>query len=161
MIYALIGVFLAGLGVGASVTYKIDQTAILRLENAIDQSNAKGTVLLEATREKVNSAKHEAVKFNRELDDANKSAITTINALDSQLDALRLFASARVKPRCSDALPAGGDPGVSEDAAGDAQFSTELIELIKNKSRECEIVAQYAQGAYKFANSGAGCGIAK
>lgn len=147
-------------GSGYLVGMNHEHATIARLEDSIKQSNEQSALMLSATRKQAAKSKMEAVNYNLELDDAQKSYVDNINRLDQQLDAVKLF-KPRTAAGCDDRVPAGGHSGVSEDAAGDAQLTTELDQLVKTKAAECDRVAAYALNAYKFVNSKKGCGIEK
>jgi hypothetical protein len=159
MLYILIAVAAASFGTGYLTSHQIDQVSILRLERAIDRGNADAAATLGVIKDRVATAQNDALKSNLELDNANQSAINTINAYDKRLDAVQLF-DAGYKPRCPDALPASRDTGVSKDAAHYASYATELDQLVKNKARECDTAANYALNAYKFVFE-QNCGIAR
>ena len=149
MIYAYVISALVVFGAGFATSHKLDALEILKLENAIAQSNAQAEMTLKIAQEKVKNAAQERDKQNAQLEVANAQSLSTINSLHD--DIVRLHRSSDKDNR--NTMPNGTNTGIAEDKAESAAFSARLPELLF----EADQSANYAIMAWQFINNN--CGI--
>lgn len=148
MIYVILGVFLAGLGIGSGITYKIEHAAVKSLETAIDSGNVKAGMLLKTIQTQNDQAKAETIAKNQEVDDARRDYIKTVNALDHQLDDFELLDTTPDKS-CPDPVSKAADPGVSKREADFAAYAIMVNREIKAKAIACDLAADFADSCWK------------
>lgn len=149
MIYAYIISALVVFGAGFATSHKLDQSEILKLTNAIVQSNAQAEMMLKIAQEKVKTASQERDKFNSQLEVANVQSINTINSLHD--DIIRLHNANNQNSR--NALPNSPSAGIIKNQTDTATFSERLPKLLL----EADQSANYAIMAWQFINNN--CGI--
>ena len=149
MIYAYVVSALVIFGAGFATSHKLDQAEILKLENAIAQSNAQAEMTLKIAQEKVKNAAQERDKQNAQLEVANAQSLNTINSLHD--DIIRLHSSNRENNR--NAMSNSSNTGIVENQTESATFSARLPELLF----EADQSANYAIMAWQFINNN--CGI--
>lgn len=149
MIYAYVISALVVFGVGFATSHKLDQAEILKLENAIAQSNAQAEMTLKIAQEKVKNATQERDQQNAQLEVANAQSLNTINSLHD--DIIRLHSSNRENNR--NAMSNSSNTGIIENQTESATFSARLPELLF----EADQSAAYAMMAWQFINNN--CGI--
>ena len=149
MIYAYVISALVVFGAGFAASHKLDALEILKLKNAIAQSNAQAEMTLKIAQEKVKNAAQERDKQNAQLEVANAQSLNTINSLHD--DIIRLHSSSRKNNR--NAMSNSSNTGIAKDQAESATFSARLPELLL----EADQSANYAIMAWQFINNN--CGI--
>jgi len=149
MIYAYVISALVIFGAGFATSHKLDQLDILKLENAIAQSNAQAEMTLKIAQEKVKNASQERDKQNAQLEVANAQSINTINSLHD--DIIRLHNAGN--KNSGDTMSNSSDSRFIENQAGSTAFSERLPELLL----EADQSANYAIMAWQFINNN--CGI--
>ena len=149
MIYVYVISALVVFGAGFATSHKLDALEILKLENAIAQSNAQAEMTLKIAQEKVKNAAQERDKQNAQLEVANAQSLNTINSLHD--DIIRLHSSSRENNR--NAMSNSSNTGIIENQAESATFSARLPELLF----EADQSANYAIMAWQFINNN--CGI--
>lgn len=148
MIYAYVISALVIFGAGFATSHKLDQAEILKLENAIAQSNAQAEIMLKIAQEKVKNAAQERDKQNAQLEVANAQSLSTINSLHD--DIIRLHRSSNKDDR--NTMPNSINTGIAEDQAESTAFSARLPELLF----EADQSANYAIMAWQFINNNCG-----
>lgn len=149
MIYAYVISALVVFGVGFATSHKLDQAEILKLENAIAQSNAQAEIMLKIAQEKVKNAAQERDKQNAQLEVANAQSLRTINSLHD--DIVRMHGSSSKNDR--NTMSNNPNPRIVENQTESAAFSARLPELLF----EADQSAAYAMMAWQFINNN--CGI--
>lgn len=148
MIYVYVISALVVFGAGFATSHKLDALEILKLENAIAQSNAQAEMTLKIAQEKVKNAAQERDKQNAQLEVANAQSLSTINSLHD--DIVRLHSSNRENNR--NAMPNSSNTGIIENQTESATFSARLPELLF----EADQSANYAIMAWQFINNNCG-----
>jgi len=152
-------VFALGAGSGGFAAYRIQEAKVLKMEMAINNANAQSLLILNTAKTKVNEANIEALNLNRELEDANKIHVETIN---HYYDALHNELAKRVRTSdstsCADTVPkSSGTGSIKETTTSKNRFSEEFITFLEEQLRLADEVANYAWIAYQFTS--ANCGI--
>jgi len=125
------------------------------MEIATEASNIASKQLLDRTKADVEKAEEKAAALNREIEKANEQNIQTINALDSKLDAIKLYPAP--KPCRANPLPRSAS-SASPPRETDASSYAELFDrAIKEKARIADESANYAALCWRFVSSN--CGI--
>ena len=86
MPYLFVGIIVASFASGYGFAYKVSRAEIIKMSASIDATNREAELQLATLTEEADRAHDEALKLNRELEDANVSAI---NAINSQRDAFK------------------------------------------------------------------------
>jgi hypothetical protein len=152
-------VFSIGAGAGGFTAYKIQEAKVLKMEIAIDDANNRALGVLNAAKIKIHEANLEALNLNKELEDANKIHVETINhyydALHTEL-AKRMRAND--KASCPDHLSKNSNPGrIEKVTSSESGFSTKYVDFLEKQLKLADEVANYAWTAYGFTS--ANCGI--
>ncbi len=132
--YLMAAVFVAGLGIGGTATYKIERGSVIALELAISQANAQAQATLSKAKEKVAKAESDALQANNQLDKAHESAINSINAVHDQLAAtVKRLLDNNDKASGTDPVSGRANPGeYSKDAANGTLFPKELTKFFRD-----------------------------
>ena len=106
MPYLFVGIIIASFASGYGFAYKVSRTEIREMSESIADMNREADIQLATLTEEADKAHTEALKLNKELEDAN---VSTINAINSQRDAfksVRMYDNSRKSSSCT---PTKGD----------------------------------------------------
>lgn len=151
MIYAWIGsLLLAAMG-GFFTARQFDAAEILRLETAIERSNAQADAELKLAQVKVAHETEKAAQLNQQIEITHAQQIQTVNALTDRVadSAKRLYAS---RQNCANAVSTGSNPRVSETEAAD-RYGRAVGATVA----DVKIADAYAQSCWRIVSEN--CGI--
>ena len=159
MPYLFVGIIVASFASGYGFAYKVSQAKIQHMSDSIDAMNQEAEWTLAALTKEADKAHEEALKLNKELEDANVSAINAINSQHDSFKSVRMYDNSRKSSSCS---PTKGDntntlAGTNEDRH---ELSDELTSFLKSEAYRADQIAQYAILCRKFV-VGNNCGISK
>ena len=149
MPYLFVGIIIASFASGYGFSYKVSQAKIQHMSDSIDAMNREAEWTLAALTKEADKAHEEALKLNKELEDANVSAINAINSQHDAFKSVRMYDNSRKSSSC----PKAKDRDTTEVARADedrTELSDELSQFLKSEAYRADQIAQYAITCQKF-----------
>jgi hypothetical protein len=149
MPYIWVALLVVGFASGYGVSSALSRVEIKEMSDSIDATNREAELQLATLTEEANKAHTEALKLNKELEDAN---VSTINALNSQRDSfksMRMYDNGRKSSSCTATKGSNTNStaGTTEDRA---ELSEELTEFLKSEAYRADKISNYAILCQKF-----------
>jgi hypothetical protein len=149
MPYLFIGIIIASFASGYGFAYKVSQAEIREMSESISTMNREADIQLATLTEEADKAYTEALKLNKELEDANVSAINAINSQHDSFKSVRMYDNSRKGSSC----PKAKDSNTTEVARADEdrhELSDELTNFFKSEAYRADQIASYAIMCQKF-----------
>ena len=149
MPYLFVGIIIASFASGYGFSYKVSQAKIQHMSDSIDAMNREAEWTLAALTKEADTAHEEALKLNKELEDANVSAINAINSQHDSFKSVRMYDNSRKGSNC----PKAKDSDTTEVARADedrTELSGELTSFLKSEAYRADQIAAYAIMCQKF-----------
>ena len=149
MPYLFVGIIIASFTFGYGFAYKVSQAEIREMSESISTMNREADIQLATLTEEADMAHEEALKLNKELEDANVSAINAINSQHDSFKSVRMYDNSRKSSSC----PKAKDSDSTEVARADedrTELSDELSQFLKSEAYRADQIAQYAIMCQKF-----------
>ena len=149
MPYLFIGIIIASFASGYGFAYKVSRAEIRQMSDSIDAMNREAEWTLAALTKEADTAHEEALKLNKELEDANVSAINAINSQHDSFKSVRMYDNSRKGSSC----PKAKDSDTTEVARADenrTELSDELTSFLKSEAYRADQIASYAIMCQKF-----------
>ena len=149
MPYLFIGIIIASFASGYGFAYKVYRAEIQHMSDSIDAMNQEAEWTLAALTKEADTAHEEALKLNKELEDANVSAINAINSQHDSFKSVRMYDNSRKSSSC----PKAKDSDTTEVARADedrTELSDELSQFLKSEAYRADQIASYAILCQKF-----------
>jgi hypothetical protein len=147
--YIFIALLIAGFASGYGVSYQISKAEIQHMSDSIDAMNREAEWTLAALTKEADTAHEEALKLNKELEDANVSAINAINSQHDSFKSVRMYDNSRKGSSCPKAKDSNSSTVVSTDEDR-RELSDELSQFLKSEAYRADQIAQYAIMCQKF-----------
>jgi len=149
MPYLFVGIIIASFASGYGFAYKVSQAEIREMSESISDMNREAEIQLATLTEEVDKAHTEALKLNKELEDANVSAINAINSQHDSFKSVRMYDNSRKGSSCT---PTKGDNTTEVARANEdrTELSDELTSFLKSEAYRADQIAQYAIMCQKF-----------
>jgi cell division protein ZapA (FtsZ GTPase activity inhibitor) len=159
MPYLFVGVIIASFASGYGLSSALNKAELIKMHISIDAMNREAEWTLAALTKEADKAHEEALKLNKELEDANVSALNAINSQHDSFKSVRMYDNSRKSSSCT---ATKGDntnsaAGADEDRA---ELSDELTSFLKSEAYRADQIAQYAILCQKFVVVN-NCGIPK
>ena len=148
MPYLFIGIIIASFASGYGFAYKVSQAEIREMSGSIADMNREAEIQLATLTEEADRAHTEALKLNKELEDANVSAINAINSQHDSFKSVRMYDS-RKSSSCTKAKGDNSSTVVSTDEDR-TELSDELSQFLKSEAYRADQIASYAIMCQKF-----------
>ena len=148
MPYLFVGIIIASFASGYGFAYKVSRTEIRQMSDSIDAMNQEAEWTLAALTKEADTAHEEALKLNKELEDANVSAINAINSQHDSFKSVRMYDS-RKSSSCTKAKGDNSSTVVSTDEDR-TELSDELSQFLKSEAYRADQIASYAIMCQKF-----------
>ena len=148
MPYLFIGIIIASFASGYGFAYKVSQAKIQHMSDSIDAMNQEAEWTLAALTKEADKAHEEALKLNKELEDANVSAINAINSQHDSFKSVRMYDS-RKSSSCAKTKDSDSSTVVSTDEDR-YELSDELTGFLKSEAYRADQIATYAIMCQKF-----------
>jgi type II secretory pathway component PulJ len=149
MPYIFVAIIITSFASGYGFAYKVSKAELREMSESIADMNREAELQLATLTEEADRAHTEALKLNKELEDAN---VSTINAINSQRDAfksVRMYDNSRKSGSCT--ATKTGDTNTIAGADEDRhQLSDELASFLKSETYRADQIAQYAMICQKF-----------
>ena len=149
MPYLFVGIIIASFASGYGFAYKVSRAEIREMSESISDMNREAEIQLATLTEEADRAHTEALKLNKELEDANVSAINAINSQRDDFSHQRMYDNSRKSSSCTATksnntnTPAGTNENRHE-------LSDELANFLKSEAYRADQIAQYAKICQKF-----------
>jgi cell division protein ZapA (FtsZ GTPase activity inhibitor) len=154
-----LGLIIASFASGYGLSAALNKAELIKMHISIDAMNREAEWTLAALTKEADKAHEEALKLNKELEDANVSAINAINSQHDAFKSVRMYDNSRKSSSCT---PTKGD-NTSSTAGADEdrhELSDELTSFLKSEAYRADQIAQYAILCQKFVAVN-NCGIPK
>ena len=148
MPYLFVGIIVASFASGYGFAYKVSRTEIRQMSDSIDAMNQEAEWTLAALTKEADTAHEEALKLNKELEDANVSAINAINSQHDSFKSVRMYDS-RKSSSCTATKDSDSSTVVSTDEDR-TELSDELSQFLKSEAYRADQIASYAIMCQKF-----------
>jgi cell division protein ZapA (FtsZ GTPase activity inhibitor) len=148
MPYLFVGIIIASFASGYGFAYKVSRTEIREMSDSIDAMNREAEWTLAALTKEADKAHTEALKLNKELEDANVSAINAINSQHDSFKSVRMYDS-RKSSNCSTTKDRDSST-VANTNADRYELSDELTSFLKSEAYRADQIASYAIMCQKF-----------
>ena len=148
MPYLFVGIIIASFASGYGFAYKVSQAEIREMSESISDMNREAEIQLATLTEEADKAHEEALKLNKELEDANVSAINAINSQHDSFKSVRMYDS-RKSSSCTKAKGDNSSTVVSTDEDR-TELSDELSQFLKSEAYRADQIAAYAIMCQKF-----------
>jgi cell division protein ZapA (FtsZ GTPase activity inhibitor) len=159
MPYLFVGIIIASFASGYGVSHQISKAEIQHMTDSITAMNREAEWTLAALTKEADTAHEEALKLNKELEDANVSAINAINSQHDSFKSQRMYDNGRKSSECA-ATKSDNTSSTTNSAQHGAQLSDELTNFLKSEAYRADQIAQYAILCQKFVVEN-NCGISK
>jgi len=149
MPYIFIAVLVIGFSSGYGVSSAISKAELRKMADSIDAMNREAEWTLAALTKEADTAHEEALKLNKELEDANVSAINAINSQHDSFKSVRMYDNSRKSSSCAPTKDSNSHStaGADEDRH---ELSDELTSFLKSEAYRADQIAQYAILCQKF-----------
>ena len=149
MPYLFVGIIIASFASGYGFAYKVSQAEIREMSESISDMNREADIQLATLTEEADKAHTEALKLNKELEDANVSAINAINSQHDSFKSVRMYDNSRKSSSCTKTKDS--NPNTTAGADEDRhELSDELTSFLKSEAYRADQIAQYAILCQKF-----------
>ena len=149
MPYIWLGIIVASFASGYGVSSALSRAEIKEMSESISDMNREAELQLATLTEEADRAHTEALKLNKELEDAN---VSTINAINSQRDAfksVRMYDNSRKSSSCT--ATKGNNTSTTTGTDQDRyELSDELTNFLKSEAYRADQIAAYAALCQKF-----------
>ena len=149
MPYIFVAMLIAGFVSGYGVCYQVSKAEIQHMSDGITAQNREAELTLATLTEQADRAHTEALKANKELDDANATAIKIINTQRDNLKSIRMYDPGRKSSGCT-VSPNTNTSIVNDSSANDGKLSNELAEFLKSEAYRSDEISNYAMICQKF-----------
>jgi hypothetical protein len=149
MPYIFIIIFIVGFASGYFTSHKIDKAEIVQMANSIAMQNREAELILATLTEEADKANAKALQLNKELEDANESAIKAINTQRDSFKSKRMYDNGRKGSSCT-AAKVGDSSTAAKTDENRYELSDELTEFLKSEAYRADQVAEYAKICQKF-----------
>jgi hypothetical protein len=148
MPYLFVAIIIASFASGYGFAYKVSQLEIKEMADSIATQNQEAEALLATLTEEAKKANAKALQLNKDLEDANVSAINALNSQRDSFKSVRMYDNGRKSSRCTTAKV--GDSTGSVDPSDDGRLSEEFSTFLKSEAYRADQVSAYAQLCQKF-----------
>lgn len=148
MPYLFVAIIIASFASGYGFAYKLSRLEINEMADSIATQNEEAEALLATLTEEAKKANAKALQLNKELEDANESAIKAINTQRDDFSHQLMYDNGRKSSRCTTAKV--GDSTGSVEPSDDGRLSEEFSTFLKSEAYRADQVSAYAQLCQKF-----------
>lgn len=148
MPYLFVGIIIASFASGYGFAYKVSRAEIREMSESISDMNREAEIQLATLTEEADKAHTEALKLNKELEDANVSAINAINSQHDSFKSVRMYDSWK-GGSCPKTKDSDSSTVVSTDEDR-TELSDELSQFLKSEAYRADQIASYAIMCQKF-----------
>ena len=159
MPYLFVALIVASFASGYGFAYKASKAEIREMSESISDMNREAELQLATLTEEADKAHTEALKLNKELEDANVSAINAINSQHDSFKSVRMYDNSRKSSSCT-ATKGDNTSSIAGATEDRHELSDELTSFLKSEAYRADQIAAYAALCQKFVVD-SNCGISK
>jgi predicted RND superfamily exporter protein len=149
MPYIFVAIIVTSFASGYGLSSALNKAELIKMHISISDMNREAELQLATLTEEADKAHTEALKLNKELEDANVSAINAINSQHDSFKSVRMYDNSRKSGSCT--ATKAGDTNIITGADEDRhQLSDELARFLKSEAYRADQIAQYAMICQKF-----------
>jgi cell division protein ZapA (FtsZ GTPase activity inhibitor) len=143
MPYILVGLLIVGFASGYGTSTAIHRAELIEMHINISAMNREAELHLATLTKQADTAHKEALKLNKELEDANVSAINAINSQHDYFASKRMYDNGRKSNRCTTRKDSNSTEVVrtNENAS---ELSEELAGFLKSEAYRADQITTYA-----------------
>jgi hypothetical protein len=149
MPYIWLGIIVASFASGYGVSSALSRAEIKEMSDSIDAMNREAEWTLAALTKEADTAHTEALKLNKELEDANVSAINAINSQHDSFKSVRMYDNSRKSSSCT-ATKGDNTSSIAGATEDRHELSDELTSFLKSEAYRADQIAAYAALCQKF-----------
>ena len=149
MPYLFVGIIIASFASGYGFAYKVSRAEIREMSESISDMNREAELQLATLTEEADKAHTEALELNKELEDANVSAINAINSQRDDFSHQRMYDNSRKSSNCTTTKNSNTNTVVNTNADR-YKLSDELTSFLKSEAYRADQIASYAIMCQKF-----------
>lgn len=142
MPYLFVAIIIASFASGYGFAYKVSRLEITEMADSIATQNQEAELQLAMLTEEANKANAKALQLNKELEDANVSAIKAINTQRDDFSHQLMYDNGRKSSRCTTAKV--GDSTGSVEPSDDGRLSEKFSKFLKSEAYRADQVSAYA-----------------
>ena len=159
MPYLFVAIIIASFASGYGFAYKVSRLEINEMADSIANQNREAEALLATLTEEAKKANAKALQLNKELEDANESAIKAINTQRDDFSHQLMYDNGRKSSSCTATTSDSAQTvtGTDEDRY---ELSNELTNFLKSEAFRADQIAAYATLCQKFVVDN-NCGISR
>lgn len=143
MPYLFVAIIIASFASGYGFAYKVSRLEITEMADSIATQNQEAEALLATLTEKAKKANAKALQLNKDLEDANVSAINALNSQRDSFKSVRMYDNGRKSSRCTTTKSGNSSTAVRADEDR-YELSVELTEFLKMEAYRADQIATYA-----------------
>ena len=143
MPYLFVAIIIASFASGYGFAYKVSRLEINEMADSIATQNEEAEALLATLTEEAKKANAKALQLNKELEDANESAIKAINTQRDDFSHQRMYDNGRKSGSCTTAKTDNTKTVIRTDEDR-YELSVELTEFLKMEAYRADQIASYA-----------------
>jgi len=143
MPYIFVAIIITSFASGYGFAYKISKAEIREMSESIADMNREAEVTLATLTEEAEKANVKAIHLNKELEDANESAIKAINTQRDDFSHQRMYDNGRKSNRCT-TTKTGDSNTIVRSNEDRHELSVELTEFLKMEAYRADQIASYA-----------------
>ncbi|CAB4180272.1 hypothetical protein UFOVP1043_20 [uncultured Caudovirales phage] len=159
MPYIWLGIIVASFASGYGVSSALSRAEIKEMSESISDMNREAELQLATLTEEADRAHTEALKLNKELEDANVSTINAINSQHDSFKSVRMYDNSRKGSSCT-ATKGDNTSSIAGATEDRHELSDELTNFLKSEAYRADQIAAYAALCQKFVVDN-NCGISR
>ena len=159
MPYLFVALIVTSFASGYGFAHKVSQAEIREMSESIADMNREAELQLATLTEEADRAHTEALKLNKELEDANVSTINAINSQHDSFKSVRMYDNSRKSSSCT-ATKGDNTSSIAGATEDRHELSDELTNFLKSEAYRADQIAAYAALCQKFVVDN-NCGISR
>ena len=143
MPYIWVALLVVGFASGYGASTTLHRAELIEMHTNISAMNREAELQLATLTEEAKKANAKAIQLNKELEDANVSAINAINSQHDSFASKRMYDNGRKGSRCTTAK-VGDSTEINRTDEDRSELSEELAGFLKSEAYRADQVATYA-----------------
>jgi hypothetical protein len=143
MPYIWVALLVVGFASGYGASTALHRAELIEMHTNISAMNREAELQLATLTEQANKANTKALKLNKELEDANVSAINAINSQHDSFASKRMYDNGRKSSRCT-TVKVGDSTEINRTDEDGSELSEELAGFLKSEAYRADQVTTYA-----------------
>ena len=144
MPYIWVALLTVGFASGYGLSSALSHAEIQHMSDSIAAQNREAELTLATLTEKADKAYRDALNTNKQLEDANVSAIKAINSQHDAFKSQRMYDTGRKSNSCTSTTGTNTAGTANTPTQYAPELSTELTEFLKSESYRADEITNYA-----------------